>query len=85
LILLANISDNSSESSVQHYTSTTRRIKLAKRALKTRMRYAWTYKPVLDDARCRSFDTMEEYRRSNIVRLRKSSVFLPNMVFDICF
>jgi hypothetical protein len=37
----------------------------AKRSLKTRMRYAFirTYKPVLDDARYRSFDTMEEYRR----------------------
>ena len=37
----------------------------AKRPLKTRMRYAFlrTYKPVLDDARYRSFDTMEEYRR----------------------
>ena len=37
----------------------------AKRPLKTRMRYAFlrTYKPVLDDARHRAFDTMEEYRR----------------------
>jgi hypothetical protein len=37
----------------------------AKRPLKTRMRYSFlrTYKPVLDDARYRSFDTMEEYRR----------------------
>jgi hypothetical protein len=37
----------------------------AKRPLPTRMRYAFihTYKPVLDDARYRSFDTMEEYRR----------------------
>ena len=37
----------------------------AKRPLTTRMRYAFihTYKPVLDDARYRSFDTMEEYRR----------------------
>jgi hypothetical protein len=37
----------------------------AKRPLKTRMRYAFirTYKPVLDDARYRSFDTMAEYRR----------------------
>jgi hypothetical protein len=37
----------------------------AKRPLKTRMRYAFlrTYKPVLDDAHYRSFDTMEEYRR----------------------
>jgi hypothetical protein len=36
-----------------------------KRPLKTRMRYAFirTYKPVLDDARFRSFDTMEDYRR----------------------
>lgn len=36
----------------------------AKRPLKTRFRYAFikTYKPVLDDASYRSFDTMEEYR-----------------------
>lgn len=36
----------------------------AKRSLKTRFRYAFirTYKPVLDDARYRSFDTTEEYR-----------------------
>jgi hypothetical protein len=35
----------------------------AKRPLKTRMRYAFlrTYKPVLRDARYRSFDTIEEY------------------------
>ena len=35
------------------------------RPLKTRLRYAFvhTYKPVLDDASYRSFDTMEEYRR----------------------
>ena len=37
----------------------------AKRSIQTRMRYAFihTYKPVLDDARFRSFDTMEAYRR----------------------
>ena len=37
----------------------------ARRPLKTRMRYAFirTYKPVLDDARYRSFDTMADYRR----------------------
>lgn len=37
----------------------------ARRSLRTRMRYAFihTYKPVLDDAVYRSFDTMEEYRR----------------------
>ena len=36
----------------------------ARRPLSQRMRYAFihTYKPVLDDARYRSFDTMEEYR-----------------------
>src|ERR1051325_3477323 len=36
----------------------------ARRPLKTRLRYAFvhTYKPVLDDARYRSFDTMAEYR-----------------------
>jgi hypothetical protein len=37
----------------------------ARRSLETRMRYAFirTYKPVLDDARFRSFDSMAEYRR----------------------
>jgi len=37
----------------------------ARRPLRTRMRYAFikTYKPVLDDASFRSFDTMEDYRR----------------------
>ena len=37
----------------------------ARRPLRTRMKYAFikTYKPVLDDARFRSFDTMEDYRR----------------------
>jgi hypothetical protein len=37
----------------------------ARRPLALRMRYAFihTYKPVLDDAKFRSFDTMEEYRR----------------------
>ena len=36
-----------------------------RRSLKTRLRYAFvrTYKPVLDDAPYRSFDTMEDYRR----------------------
>ena len=36
----------------------------AKRPLSVRLRYAFihTYKPVLDDAKYRSFDTMEEYR-----------------------
>jgi hypothetical protein len=36
----------------------------ARRPLKTRLRYAFvhTYKPVLDDARYRSFETMAEYR-----------------------
>ena len=36
----------------------------ARRPLAMRWRYAFirTYKPVLDDARYRSFDTMEEYR-----------------------
>ena len=36
----------------------------AKRPLEQRMRYAFirTYKPVLDDAPFRAFDTMEEYR-----------------------
>jgi hypothetical protein len=35
-----------------------------RRPLKTRMRYAFiqTYKPVLDDAPYRAFDTMEDYR-----------------------
>ena len=37
----------------------------ARRPLSVRWRYAFihTYKPVLDDAGYRSFDTMEEYRR----------------------
>ena len=37
----------------------------ARRPLETRLRYAFirTYKPVLDDAPYRAFDTMEDYRR----------------------
>ncbi|HEX7593503.1 MAG TPA: hypothetical protein VF429_04955 [Anaerolineae bacterium] len=37
----------------------------ARRPLALRMRYAFihTYKPVLDDASYRSFNTMEEYRQ----------------------
>jgi hypothetical protein len=37
----------------------------ARRPLRQRMRYAFirTYKPVLDDAPFRAFDTMKEYRR----------------------
>jgi hypothetical protein len=37
----------------------------SKRSLEDRFRYSFirTYKPVLDDAEYRSFDTMEEYRR----------------------
>jgi hypothetical protein len=37
----------------------------AARPLSTRVRYAFirTYKPVLDDATYRSFESMEEYRR----------------------
>ena len=37
----------------------------ARRPLAMRMRYAFihTYKPVLDDAPFRAFDTMEEYRQ----------------------
>ena len=37
----------------------------ARRPLEQRMRYAFikTYKPVLDDALYRSFDTMEQYRQ----------------------
>ena len=36
----------------------------ARRPLRQRFRYAFihTYKPVLDDASFRSFDTMEQYR-----------------------
>jgi hypothetical protein len=36
----------------------------SKRTLEERLRYSFikTYKPVLDDARYRSFETMEEYR-----------------------
>jgi len=37
----------------------------ARRPLNERVRYAFikTYKPVMDDARFRAFDTMAEYRR----------------------
>lgn len=37
----------------------------ARRPLAQRFRYAFvrTYKPVLDDARYRSFESLEEYRR----------------------
>lgn len=37
----------------------------ARRPLEERMRYAFikTYKPVLDDAPYRAFDTMEQYRQ----------------------
>jgi hypothetical protein len=37
----------------------------ARRSLETRFRYSFihTYKPVLDDASYRSFDSMEDYRR----------------------
>jgi hypothetical protein len=37
----------------------------ARRPLEQRMKYAFikTYKPVMDDARFRAFDTMEEYRQ----------------------
>jgi hypothetical protein len=36
----------------------------SRRSLRTRLRYAFikTYKPVLDDARYRSFETTAEYR-----------------------
>jgi hypothetical protein len=36
----------------------------AKRPLRTRLKYAFikTYKPVLDDAKYRSFESMAEYR-----------------------
>ena len=37
----------------------------ARRTLEQRMKYSFikTYKPVLDDVKSRSFDTMEEYRQ----------------------
>ena len=37
----------------------------ARRPLATRLKYAFikTYKPVLDDARFRAFDSMDDYRR----------------------
>ena len=37
----------------------------ARRSLETRMRYSFihTYKPVMDDATYRSFDSMADYRR----------------------
>ena len=45
----------------------------ARRPLEQRLRYAFikTYKPVLDDASYRSFDTMSEYRRWCEVNLPK--------------
>ena len=38
---------------------------MAARSLEVRMRYAFihTYKPVLDDAEYRAFDTMADYRK----------------------
>src|SRR5438045_370002 len=46
-------------------TTVTPRSASAKRTLEQRMLYAFirTYKPVLDDAPFRAFDTMEEYRQ----------------------
>jgi len=37
----------------------------ARRPLEVRLRYAFirTYRPVIDDEKFRSFDTMEDYRR----------------------
>lgn len=37
----------------------------SRRSLETRMKYAFiqTYKPILDDAEFRAFDTMQDYRR----------------------
>ena len=37
----------------------------ARRPLKQRLKYAFikTYKPVMDDAKYRSFESMEEYRK----------------------
>lgn len=37
----------------------------ARRSLRERMQYSfiYTYKPVMDDAPYRTFDTMEEYRK----------------------
>ena len=37
----------------------------SRRTLEQRLKYAFikTYKPVMDDARYRSFDTMEQYRQ----------------------
>jgi hypothetical protein len=37
----------------------------SRRSFRTRFRYAFihTYKPVLDDASFRAFDTMEDYRK----------------------
>jgi hypothetical protein len=45
----------------------------ARRSLPLRMRYAFikTYKPVLDDARFRSFDSMEQYRAWREAHLSK--------------
>ncbi len=38
---------------------------MSRRTLEQRIRYGfiWTYKPVLDDAPYRSFETMEAYRK----------------------
>jgi hypothetical protein len=43
----------------------------ARRPLRTRFRYSFihTCKPVLEDEPCRSFDTMEDYRRSREANL----------------
>lgn len=55
----------------------------ARRPLRVRLNYSFikTYKPVMDDARFRSFDTMEDYRRwceENLPRWLGYSRVLPN-------
>jgi hypothetical protein len=55
----------------------------ARRPLKTRLNYSFikTYKPVMDDASFRSFDTMEDYRRwceENLPRWLGYSRALPH-------
>jgi hypothetical protein len=55
----ANISDSERKAWEEEFAAA------ARRPLPVRMRYAFirTYKPVLDDAPYRSFDSMAEYRR----------------------
>ncbi|HWN45322.1 MAG TPA: hypothetical protein VNW71_24055 [Thermoanaerobaculia bacterium] len=55
----------------------------ARRPLKTRLRYAYvhTYKPVLDDAPYRSFDTTAEYRAWCAVNLQNGWATAPRFEY----